>query len=105
MKLLETLRKFWEKIKPAPKSAPVSPEFSYRIFWAKQALSWTSEERERIRREVNEVIDREGFEPNEYIRKYSLETSAGRAHAGASMMVLHEVLTDIERIEDSGGLE
>lgn len=105
MSIFTSLRSLWRRIKPGPGGEPVSPEYSYRIFWAKQALSWSREERDRIRQEVEVLVGRENFEPNEYLRKYKLHVFGGREHAGASVLVLQAVLREFERIDDKGDLE
>ncbi len=104
MNLLESIKTTWTKIRHAAKaSEPVSPTYSYRIFWVKQALGWSVEERERIRSEVEGIINLDHFEPNDYLRRYRLEAFGGNEHAGASLLVLRDVLTNIEQIEESGG--
>ncbi|MGD8621284.1 MAG: hypothetical protein PVI81_02235 [Anaerolineales bacterium] len=105
MTLIEPLKKLIRIVTREKQNESVSPEYSYRIFWTREALSWTIDERALIMREVEQIIRRNDFEANAYIRRYPLDTYGGKNHAGASILVLHEVLLNFDRIESSGGLE
>jgi hypothetical protein len=105
MNILDVLKELWNRNISSPGRAAVSPEYSYRIFWAKQALNWSLDERGRILKELESIIDGRGFEANKYRRRFRLEAFDDRDHAGASLLELHSVLVDLDRIEKSGGLE
>jgi hypothetical protein len=103
MTLIEPLKKLLREI-TGEKRESLSPEYSYRIFWTKQALSWTGDERAQVKLEVENIMRRGDFEVNEFSRRYTLNTYGGNKHAGASLLVLHDVLSNLDRIEAAGGL-
>jgi hypothetical protein len=105
MKIINAFKGLFNRILPGKDEEPVSPQYSYRIFWAKQALSWSLEERNLISKELEAIIQADDFEANMYIRRFKLDAFNGQKHAGTSLMVLQEVLIDLERIEEAGGLE
>lgn len=105
MKIFDALKDLWNRENSSTESAAVSPEYSYRIFWAKQALDWSLDERSRILKELEDIVSSKGFEANTYRRRYRLEAFDDRDHAGASLLELRDVLLDLELIEGSGGLE
>jgi hypothetical protein len=104
MNLLSTLREFWVRLAGGSKETPVSPEYSYRIFWVKQALDWDLQKRARVQAEVQTIISEDRFVANNYKRHYKLEGFRGQEHSGASLLVLNDVLENLDRIEKTGGL-
>jgi hypothetical protein len=105
MKLIDHLREIIQTFTNGKQKAPVSPEYSYRIFWTSQALDWTVEKREQIKKEVRLIIQQDDFEANQYARRYKLEAFGGQKHAGVSILVLNNVLSDLKRIQGAGGFE
>lgn len=105
MKNINSLKGILARMIQGRGEEPVSPQYSYRIFWAKQALDWSLAKRIQLREELETIIQREDFEPNTYARRYRLDAFSGQKHAGASLLVLQDVLVDLERVEKSGGLE
>lgn len=105
MNLLTALREFWVRVAGRSQQAPVTPEYSYRIFWVKQALEWDPQQRARVQAELQTIIQDDSFEANNYRRRYTLEGFSGQKHAGVSLLVLSDVLADLDRIQETGGLE
>jgi len=72
--------------------------FSYAVFWTKQARQWDTARQTAVLHAVRAVLRQPDFEPNDYARRYSVpglddEAPAGaRAHAGASLAALAQVL-------------
>jgi hypothetical protein len=109
------LRNFWRNFKwllrgrrpggplpqPRPRRAPGAPrvEFSYTIFWTKQARQWDTARRAALRAAVQQVLDAPGFSPNDYERRYRVPGLDEQAHAGASLLALRKVLEAFERQE------
>ena len=103
MNLLSKLREFWVRLAGGSKETPVSPEYSYRIFWVKQALDWDTQKRAQVQAELQAIIRDDRFVANSYKRQYKLEGFSGQEHAGASLLVLNDVLENLDRIEKAGG--
>lgn len=77
---------------------PPQPLLSYTMYWTKEARGWTKERRERIRHRVEQVTSRSGFEATTYERRYRVESLDSSAHAGASLLVLLDVLAAFEQL-------
>jgi hypothetical protein len=105
MKIIDALKYLLNRENSSTERTAVSPEYSYRIFWVKQALDWSLDERSRIFQELEDIISSKGFEANTYRRRFRLEAFDDRDHAGASLLELRDVLLDLELIKASGGLE
>ncbi len=103
------LRNFWRNFKwllrgrrpggplPRPRSprqAPGPPraDFSYTVFWTKQARQWDTAQRAALLTAVQQVLDAPDFSPNEYERRYRVPGLDTQAHAGASLVALRRVL-------------
>ncbi|MBP7691284.1 MAG: hypothetical protein KA764_05180 [Anaerolineales bacterium] len=67
-------------------------EFSYQVFWTKQALAWSAERRAAVLTAVAAVLAQPDFEPNAYARQYHVPGLDDSAHAGASLTALAQVL-------------
>ena len=106
---MRRLRNFWRNFKwllrgrrpggplPRPKRVVVPPgpprvEFSYTIFWTKQARLWDAARRETIGAALADVLAQPGFEPNDYERRYRVPGLDEQGHAGASLVALGKVL-------------
>lgn len=82
-------------IKTAP-NAPVGNaprvDFSYTIYWTKQARQWDAAHRAAIHAALLQTLAQPGFEPNAYARRYTVPGLDEQAHSGASLMALKKVL-------------
>ncbi len=111
------LRNFWRNFKwllrgrrpgdplPRPKIVRRSPgpprvEFSYAIFWTKQARQWDAARRQAMGRAVRELLAQPGFEANAYERRYAVPGLDDQAYAGASLAALVKVLDALEKEVD-----
>jgi hypothetical protein len=100
--MLRPLRNFWINLnrrlrgQPAPpKRKPLGPprvDFSYTIFWTKQARSWEASRRAAVLAALEPVLAQPGFEANDYERRYTVPGLDAQAHAGASLVALDKVL-------------
>lgn len=66
-------------------------DYSYTVFWIKQARLWDQSARASILQQLAAVINSPGFDANFYQRTYTLAEVDG-AHSGASLLALHKVL-------------
>ncbi len=73
------------------------PASAYRFYWTKQARDWTVGRRRAVRDKVQELVNREDFEPTTYERRYRVEGLDELAHAGASLQALLTVLEGFEQ--------
>lgn len=106
---LRRLRNFWRNFKwllrgrrpggplprPKRKRTPPGPprvEFSYTIFWTKQARGWDAARRRAVAAALEEVLRQPGFEANDYARRYRVPGLDEQGHAGASLLALKKVL-------------
>jgi hypothetical protein len=106
---LRRLRNFWRNFKwllrgrrpggplPQPKRKRTRPgpprvEFSYTIFWTKQARQWDATRRRAVAAALEAVLGQPGFEANDYQRRYRVEGLDEQGHAGASLLALKKVL-------------
>ena len=91
-----TLARGWtaRRARPPQRPPPGPPrvEFSYTIFWTKQARTWDAARRAAVRGAVQAVLAQPGFEPNAYERRYPVPGLDDQAHAGASLLALDKVL-------------
>lgn len=82
-------------VKTAP-NAPVSNaprvDFSYTIYWTKQARQWDAVRRAAIHSALLYTMAQPGFEPNAYARRYTVPDLDEQAHSGASLIALKKVL-------------
>jgi hypothetical protein len=106
---MRRLRNFWRNFKwllrgrrpggplPRPKRVvrppgPPRVEFSYTIYWTKQARQWDAARREAIEAALAKVLAQAGFEPTDYERRYRVPGLDEQGHAGASLVALGKVL-------------
>lgn len=66
-------------------------DYSYTVFWTKNARVWDTARREAVAQRLTAVINSPDFDANFYQRTYTLEGVDG-AHAGASLLALQKVL-------------
>ncbi len=66
-------------------------DYSYIVFWTKNARLWDKTRREAVAQRLAAVINSPDFDANFYQRTYTLEGVDG-AHAGASLLALQKVL-------------
>ncbi len=69
------------------------PELAYTFHWTKVVREWDPSRRSSALAAVEKAIADEEFEPNQYLRKYVVPEVDLEAHAGASLLVLHKVLS------------
>lgn len=106
---MRRLRNFWRNFKwllrgrrpggplPRPRRVvrrpgPPRVEFSYTIFWTKQARQWEAARRQTVGAALDQVLAQPGFEANDYERRYRVPGLDDQAHAGASLLALRKVL-------------
>lgn len=99
MMIFDSLKDNLRRWRHDPASKGVSPTYSYRIFWVKEALRWTEQERRQIRAAVEKIVGANDFVANAYHRRYRLEPFDGQKHAGESISVLHDVLAELDRYD------
>ena len=76
-------------------------DYSYRIFWTKQAREWGDARRARVAEAVRGVMARPGFERNHVERRYEVPALGdGLAHSGASLLALDEVLGALDAYKE-----
>ncbi len=66
-------------------------DYSYTVFWTKNARLWDAAKREAVARQLAELTTSTDFDANFYQRTYTLAGLAG-AHSGASLLALQKVL-------------
>lgn len=71
-------------------------EFSYAVFWVKQARAWDAARRAAILKAVQDLMRRPDFELNNYRRRYTLPGLDASAHAGRSLAALEKVLLALQ---------
>ena len=84
-----------------PGEAAQAAEFSYTIFWTREAQSWTEERREQVSRAAEAVTGRPDFADNLYMRNYRVPGLDEQAHAGASLQALLKVLRALQDREEA----
>jgi hypothetical protein len=111
---MRRLRNFWRNFKwllrgrrpggplPRPKRRVRPPgrprvEFSYAVFWIKQARQWDAARRQAISAALRDVLSQPGFEANDYQRRYRVPGLDDQAHAGASLVALGQVLAALDK--------
>jgi hypothetical protein len=104
MNVLNSLKDLWTRWRHPSAHRDISPDYSYRLFWAKEALDWEAQERQQVREAVLEILEMENFKANSYQRRYSLEVVDDNKHAGASMLALYTVLQELDRLEQQEDL-
>lgn len=110
--MLRPLRNFWVNLRrrlrqapasaapaplsiPTPAPRPLGPprvDFSYTIYWTKQARSWDAARRAAVAAALPAVLAQPSFEANDYERRYRVSGLDDQAHAGASLLALDKVL-------------
>jgi rhamnogalacturonyl hydrolase YesR len=66
-------------------------DYSYAVFWTKNARLWDAAKREAVAQRLAELIASADFDANFYQRTYTL-AEVDEAHSGASLLALHKVL-------------
>ena len=97
----ETLRKLFRgsDAKPAQSTpAPDRVDYSYRVFWTKQARGWDAARRRSVLAVTRALTASEAFEPNTFERRYRVEGVDGE-HSGASLLTLIQVLEAFDAAE------
>ena len=84
-----------------PGEAAQAAEFSYTIFWTREAQSWTGERRGEVSRAVEAITGRPDFAGNLYLRNYRVPGLDEQAHAGASLQALLKVLRALQDREEA----
>jgi len=97
----ETLRKLFRgsDAKPAQSTpAPDRVDYSYRVFWTKQARSWDAARRRSTLATLRTLTASDTFEPNAFERRHRVEGVDGE-HSGASLLALVQVLEAFDAAE------
>lgn len=74
------------------RASPPRPDYSYTIFWMKEARSWEGEFRRKAMQELELLLKQSDFEANQFERRYRLPAVDHSRHSGASLLALHKVL-------------
>jgi hypothetical protein len=88
-KLRDALNRIFQK--PDTPLAPDRVDYSYRVFWMKQARGWDAAQRRSVLAATRALAASADFEPNAFARHYRVEGVAGE-HSGASLLALIQVL-------------
>jgi hypothetical protein len=67
-------------------------DFSYTVFWTKQARQWKPERRAEVLAAVQASLRQPDFQLNAYARRYAVPGLDEQMHAGASLAALEKVL-------------
>jgi len=70
-------------------------DFSYTVFWTKQARQWDADRRSAVAQRLDRLLKSPVFQANPYDRNYTLDGIDG-AHSGASLKALHKVLAALK---------
>ena len=70
-------------------------DYSYRVFWTKQARDWDAHKRRVIREQLDGLMSDAGFEANAFERHYRVE-GIDAEHSGASLLALNQVLEALD---------
>ena len=88
-KFRDALNRIFQK--PDTPHAPDRVDYSYRVFWTKQARGWDAARRRSILAATRALTASTTFEPNAFARRYQVEGVDGE-HSGASLLALVQVL-------------
>ena len=78
---------------------PGQIDFSYTVFWMRQARQWDDGRRASVRASLTAVLAREDFLNNAFARIHSVPGLDNQAHAGASLLALQKVLDALDAHE------
>ncbi len=67
-------------------------DFSYTIYWTKQARVWEAARRAALLAALVPVLTHPDFIPNAYARQYAVPGLDETQHSGASLLALQKVL-------------
>jgi len=70
-------------------------DYSYRVFWTKQARTWDAGKRRLIRERISALMSEAEFETNAFERHFQIEDVDGQ-HSGASVLALNQVLEALD---------
>jgi len=88
---------------PARKGAePLTDDrilFGYRMNWTRTAIAWDADRRALIAARVDAIIRSRDFEQNALERRFRVEGLDDRAHSGASLVALAEVIRALDKFE------
>ena len=70
-------------------------DYSYTIFWMKQARLWEADRRSAVAQRLEKLLKSPVFQANPYDRNYTLDGVEG-AHSGASLKALAKVLAALQ---------
>jgi hypothetical protein len=90
----EVINRLMDRGKPEP-DLP-DPAFDYRVYWTKQAMGWSPEQRERIHAQVSSLMNQPEFSVGETQRIYRLQALDDSSFAGASIVELDAVLRALQ---------
>lgn len=96
MKIRETLRRLFRPSESLP--MPDRIDYSYRVFWMKQARGWNTDRRHAVTAAARTLTEVDGFEANAFERRYRLDGVEGE-HSGASLLALIQVMEALDADE------
>ncbi len=100
------LREFVQRLMGGTPKTPANlprPEYSYTLYWTKTVRQWDPARRRAMAQAVRAQIAAAGFQPNEYLRRYTVPDLDGQAHSGLSLMALAKVIDAFEHEDREGG--
>lgn len=71
---------------------PPRIDFSYSVYWMKQARQWDAARRAQVLEAVQDLMRQPSFLLNAYERRYTVPGLDPQAHSGASLAALEKVL-------------
>lgn len=103
---IDLLRRLLGKLPSRPGTAPEKLtaeriDAGYRLFWTKMAITWDDERRQAIAARLTEVFSQPDFENNALERRYRVEGLDDQAHSGASLLMLAEVISALDKYESA----
>lgn len=90
------------RARTAPRGGPPRPEYSYTLYWTKTVRQWGPARRRAMAQAVRAQIAAAGFQPNEYLRRYTVPDLDDQAHSGLSLMALAKVIDAFEHEAGTG---
>jgi hypothetical protein len=76
------------------------PGFDYRVYWTKQAMGWSPEQRVRIHARVKALMKQPDFKPDASQRQYRLKELGEQNFAAASLLELESVLRALQDVDN-----
>lgn len=73
-----------------------APGFDFRVYWTKQAIGWSNEDRHRVHEQIKALMSQLDFNPDGHKRRYPVQPLEGSSFSGASIVELDAVLQALQ---------